>query len=292
MGGAFMSKIMITMDSTCDLPKEIIEKYNIQVVPVYVNIDEASYRDKIDITNKEIYDAIDSGKDVKTSSGNLFDYIVCFEEQIKQGYEIIHISIGDKLSQGCFNNSVIAANELGNDKVHVINSKNLSVGSALITLGAVDLKNEDKTPAEIEKILLNEYIPNVSSHYLLTNTKQLVKSGRCNSAIALLTNLISARIRIDVIDGLIEKSSPAFISGKMDIAAKTFIKKELENRFLMDAQRIIFSTSGCSLEAIKELKTMIENVEYYKEIICVEAGPGLSTHAGRTVAIGTQKIYK
>ena len=93
------NKVIISADSTCDLPKEILEKYNIITTPLHVTLGEKTYDDLVDITPDEIYEYFEkTGKLPKTSAVNMQEYIDKFKPYIDEGYEIVHISIGGALS--------------------------------------------------------------------------------------------------------------------------------------------------------------------------------------------------
>ena len=77
-------KIKITADSTCDLSPELVEKYNITIVPLYIVKGEESLKDGVEITPEDIFKYVDSGKGVcSTAAVNLSDYIEVFSEQLK-----------------------------------------------------------------------------------------------------------------------------------------------------------------------------------------------------------------
>ena len=85
-----MAKVKITADSTCDLSPELIERYNIDVLPLYVNMGDKSYRDGVDLKTADIYEHVKNGGDLpKTSAPAPADFIEFFKKWTEQGYEIV-----------------------------------------------------------------------------------------------------------------------------------------------------------------------------------------------------------
>ena len=135
-------KIAITSDSTCDLSKELIEKYDIKIIPLYINKGNESLRDGLEITPDDIFDYVDSGAGVcQTSALNIADYTDLFEERLKSYDAVIHFNISSGFSS-CHTNAKLAAEDFEN--VYVIDTlKYLHKGgrcSGVAALGANLLK--------------------------------------------------------------------------------------------------------------------------------------------------------
>ncbi len=120
-------KVIITSDSTTDLSKELIERYNIKTIPLGVNLGDASYRDGIDINPDMIYEHYKkTGELPKTSAANIDDCINFFTPFVNDGYAVVHFTISSEMSS-TFNNSRLAAEEF--DDVYVVDTRNLSTKS-------------------------------------------------------------------------------------------------------------------------------------------------------------------
>ena len=107
-------KIKISADSTCDLPSEIIERYNISIIPLYIIKDGQAYKDGLEITPDEIFQYVDSGAGIcSTSAVNISDYHDYFSEYLKEYDAVIHINISSKFSV-CNQNALAAAEDFEN----------------------------------------------------------------------------------------------------------------------------------------------------------------------------------
>ena len=105
--------IKITSDSTCDLSKELVEKYDIAILPLTVTLGDRSGFDGIDITPEDIYGYVEeTGKLSKTSAAGLIQYQDFFREWREKGYEVIHFNISSEFSSS-HQNAYLAAQEIG-----------------------------------------------------------------------------------------------------------------------------------------------------------------------------------
>ena len=99
-------KIIISTDSTSDIPVELQEKYGIITVPLHVVLDGKTYDDLVNITPDDIYSAYWDKKLLpKTSAINVVEYVEYFKKWTDEGYEVIHISLGGALTSSCQNAS-------------------------------------------------------------------------------------------------------------------------------------------------------------------------------------------
>ena len=117
-------KIKFTSDSTCDLSREQITKYDITILPLAVAMGGKDYRDGVDITPADIYANVSADGDLpKTAANNAAQYQACWEQYAKDYDAIIHLNISSEFSS-CYQNACLAAEEF--DNVHVVDSRNLS----------------------------------------------------------------------------------------------------------------------------------------------------------------------
>ena len=155
--------IKITADSTCDLPQALLEKYQITIVPLYVNLDGVVHRDGVDIVPEQIFDHVAAGGNLPTTAAiNIADYTEIFSALSAQHEAVIHINISQDFSS-CHQNAVIAAGEF--DNVFVVDSRNLSCGHGFVVLEAGDCvvvapedahkpKGQAGEPARVRKIVV------------------------------------------------------------------------------------------------------------------------------------------
>ena len=125
-------KVKITSDSTCDLSPELLEKYNIDLLPVTVTLGERDGKDMVDIHPEDIYSFVDeTGVLPKTSAVNATDYRLFFSQEVAKGYSVVHFCLGSGFSSTC-QNAYFAAKAFQN--VYIVDSQNLSGGQGLLVL--------------------------------------------------------------------------------------------------------------------------------------------------------------
>ena len=219
--------IKITADSTCDLSKELIERYDVAVSPLTVIMDDRSYLDGVDITPADIFENVQKTKKLpKTSAVSPDEYREFFKKQLEKSDFVIHYNISSKASSS-YQNALIAKEEFGG-KVFVVDSLALSTGQGLLVLKACDLKAQGKTPEEI--VAETESLRDkVNTSFVPDSLEYLHKGGRCS-----LTQLIGAKILklhplIEMKDG--QMFAKRKLIGSMENCFKRYIA-ELKDQYL------------------------------------------------------------
>ena len=146
-------KILIASDSTTDLGQELIEKYNVKILPLGVTVGGKTYTDGVDIDPDMIYDNYSkTGELPKTSAANIAQFEEFYREYTEQGYSIVMFTISAEMSS-TFSNARLAAEDFEN--VHVVDTRNLSTGGGLLVIKAAELAAEGKSSAEIAETCRN-----------------------------------------------------------------------------------------------------------------------------------------
>ena len=146
-------KIQITAESTIDLPKELLEKYNIKTLPYSVYLGETLCYDG-QISTSEIFEYVAKNKILpQTGAINEFQYTEFFEEHLKDNDAIIHFALSSEISSAC-SNAIKASQKLKN--VFVVDTHSLSTGIALLAIKAKKMADEGYEPQKIyEQIMLD-----------------------------------------------------------------------------------------------------------------------------------------
>jgi DegV family protein with EDD domain len=281
-----MHKIKLVSDSTCDLSKSLLEQHQISIIPLYVNFKEDSYLDGVTLTVPEMYKKVDElGFLPKTSAASPGSFVEIFEKYLEEGYEILYIGIGAKFS-GTFQSAYSAKQLVASDKIHLIDSENLSSGSGLLVLKAAKfIEAGDDVETIIKKIKI--LIPKVRTQFVINTMEYLYKGGRCSGIAAIAGTLLKIKPIIKVVDGgMIVGKKPR---GKIEIAIDVLIeevislKDDIDPEFMM----ITHSMASNSAQYIKsKLKAISINNLYETDAGCV-----ISSHCGQG-CIGILYILK
>jgi len=267
--------IKITADSTCDLSPQLLEEYDITLMPLHVLINDDDFRDGIDITPKDIFRYVgEEGKSCRTAAVNTFEYETMFEEVSPKYDAVIHISLGSDFSS-CFQNAKIAAEKF--DNVFVVDSSNLSTGSGHVVLDAALMAKEGREPQAIIAHL-EEIIPKVDASFVIDRMDYLRKGGRCSGIEAFGATLLKIKPSIEVIDGKMTVGKK--YRGNFDRCIVNYVKDRLENNDDIDYSRVFITHSYCSPETVQKVREAIEQYAKFDEIIETTAGCTISTHCG------------
>lgn len=195
-----MSKIKIITDSTCDLPKYILEENHVVSMPLQVTVNDKTYFDGIDIDINTFFEEMDkSSEPPKTSQIPPAKFAEVFKKYLDEGYEIITLHLSSKMS-GTYQSACIAKEMLESNKIHVIDSQNVTAGLGVLVLKACSLIKEGKNSEEIvEKI--KETIPHVKSTLNFQSLDNLVKGGRLSKTTGLVGGLLGIKLNLAVENG-------------------------------------------------------------------------------------------
>lgn len=278
-----MKEVIITADSTCDLPKSLIKKHNIIITPLSILLGEKSYRDGIDIFPKDIYEHVKKyGELPKTAAVPPNDYYELFERLTGEGKSVVHIGLSSSISSS-FQNACIAASEF--DDVYCVDSKNLCAGMGLLVLKTVDFKNKGFDAKKIYH-RVSTLVPKVCSTFVLDNLEYLHKGGRCSGVAKFSANVLGIKPSIAVnTEGKMDVAKK--YRGKMDVVYKQYTNDCLSNIKQIDQSRIIIANSGgLNPDVISYAKGVVEGKGNFDEIIMADAGCTISSHCGpKTFAI-------
>ena len=272
-----MSKIKIVVDSTVDLSKELYEKYDMTIVPLNVSFGEKTFKDGVEITRDELYEDV---KKYKTLPSTSAPGPQAFEEEFKKwldkGYEVIYLGIGSTLSTS-LQSANIAKNNLGSDKIHLIDSLNLSSGSGLLAMKAAKLANEGKSADEICKIIEKD-VPNVVAQFTVDTLDYLHKGGRCSGTAKVIGHIFHVHPHLLVKDGkLIVYKKPRgtmkiAIDGQIEELKKALPNVQMDNIMITDAG----TTDEIRNYFVKEVSKIVDP----KIIRTTPAGCVISSHCG------------
>ena len=270
-----MKPIKIVSDSTCDLSKELIEEFNISILPLQVNLGDESRFDGIDIQPDEIYAWADKNGKTPTTSAPAPDAVEQFLAQFVDEYDIIAFTISSEMSStySTFSN---VASTFENAKITVIDSRNLSTG---IGLQVVTAANMVKAGATYDEIIakINEIIPKVRAGFVVEDVNFLHKGGRCSALAAFGATALKLRPTLAVVDGKIKVDKK--VRGDIHSATMKYAKglDEIENA----QEDIVFIThSGTSQEIIDDVYAYVSGLNKFKNIYITRAGCVVSSHCG------------
>ena len=158
--------IKIISDSTCDLSQELVDKYDITIIPLTVIKDGKNFSDGVDITTTDIFAHVAAGGDLcSTTAMNMGEYESFFAKFASDYDGVIHINIGSGFSSS-YQNACLAAEEFSN--VSVIDSRNLSTGQGLVVLKVCEMAANGSSVEDISAEAAS-FVGKVEASFLLTS---------------------------------------------------------------------------------------------------------------------------
>jgi len=192
-----MNGILITADSTFDLPMTLVQQYDIKVLPSYVRMGDSNYDDYPNLRQEALFEYYErSGELPQTAAANPSDYVEFFGRFANDCDAIIHVAKSSGMS-GCYNNATLASSSFSN--VMVIDSQNVSGGSALLAIEASEQKH-DKSLKDIV-LGLCRYRERIDGSFMIENLEYLFKGGRCSSLSFCGANILNLKPCIVIRDG-------------------------------------------------------------------------------------------
>ncbi len=267
--------IKITTDSTCDLPRQLLQRHDISVIPLGIVKAGKLYQDGVDIHTADIAAHVDAGGEITTTNAvNIVDYAELFYAMAARYDAVIHINIGMGFSS-CYQNARLAAGEI--PEVYVVDSSNLSTGHGALVLAAAEAAETGRSVVEILE-LLESLKSRVETSFVLDRLDYMKKGGRCSAVTALGANLLKLHPCVEVIDGRMSVTKK--YRGSMEKVVGEYIRERILERTDLDTRRI-FLVDTCRTPGLKEAaRQALEEDGRFEEIVESQAGCTIFCHCG------------
>jgi len=268
--------VHILSDSTCDLSDELIKKYNITIIPLYVRLGADEYKDGVNITPDVLYKWSDEhGETPKTAAPSVADIESYLEKDSEDEYIIFTISSS---MSACFNNCRLAADDLDmSERVFPIDSANLSTGIGLQILRAAELALEGKKAAEIV-CEIESLKDKVRASFVIDTLTYLYRGGRCSGVAALVGSALKLHPRIAVENGAMHPEKK--YRGNSSKYVMDYVKDMEESLKSARRDRVFITHSGCDSEIVDRVRAYLESLDHFDEILETRAGAVVSSHCG------------
>lgn len=270
--------VKIISDSTCDLTRELLERYQVTVLPLHVLLGDTEYLDGSDITPDAIYAWSDQNKTTpKTSAPSVAEAVELFRPYAEAGDELICFSISDTMSSSG-NSMRLAAQELeAEDRIHVIDSENLSTGMGHLVILAAELAQAGKPAEEIIRSV-EAMRPLVRSSFVVDTLVYLHRGGRCGGLTALAGSMLRLHPKIIVENGSMIVGKK--YRGKIDKVILNYVQDMEEELKQAREDRIFITHSNCDDATVQAVYDYLDSLQHFKEIFITSAGSVISSHCG------------
>ena len=268
--------LRIVMDSAGDLPREWIDRYQIEIIPINVHMGEDVYLEDVNLTIKQFYDWVkETGLVPKTSQPSIGQFMEFYKKIAKPGDVILSIHLTSKLS-GTYESAVMAAKELA-DEPYDIHTFDTLAGTGIQGYMGREAREMDRNGKAIEEILerLDEIRKTTEVIFTVDSLEFAQKSGRVNMLESVLASVLKIKPIITLQEGTLavadkvrtRKASLEFILEEMSRR----MGKEVINAAIMHANDL-----ATALEVSKKVDKFLE----IKEIFIEDVSVAIATHLG------------
>ena len=269
-------KIKISADSTCDLSQELVEKYNVTIMPLCVSLGDKDCLDGVSIQPQDIYDFYATTKKLpKTGARSSEDYKEFFQGILNDGYDaIVHFTISADMSAS-YANADIAAREF--DNVYVVDSRQLSTGIGLLVLDACDMLEAGMSASQIAE-RANSRSDAARSSFIVDTLEFLFKGGRCSALAYLGANLLQIKPCLEVKNGLIGVESKPI--GRYRRCVAKYCEAIRNGMTNPDPKRCFVTHTQMDEGIAEEVIATVKSWGIFDEILETTAGSTVTTHCG------------
>ena len=280
------NKVLITCDSVCDLPKKLISKYKVKVLPIQILLGDENYKDDGSLTSELIYKTYREKKILpKTAAFSPQAAIDFWKPFVNKGYEIVHIDLSSEMSSS-YQNAVIAASTFSS--VYVVDSRQLSTAIGLVVVEACKLRDRGFNGQEIVE-QLDVFKQKLSLSFVIDTLEFLHKGGRCSALAAMGANMLQLKPCLEMIDGGLKVTKK--YRGSIDRVYLKYLSEKIDILNIDTTHDIFLTHSGeIDKKMIENLKNFICDVLKTDNVFIVEAGCTVTSHCGpKTLGIGFVK---
>lgn len=269
-----MKKIKIVTDSTVDLSQAEIEQYEIEVVPLSIQIAGKTYLDRVDLTPSQFIDMMKKSNELpKSSQPAIGTFVELYNRLASEGYDVLSIHMSEELS-GTYH-SAKNAKDISDGNIHVVNSTYITRALAFQVIEAAKLAHEGKSMEEILAYL--EDVKKKTTLYVAVSTlENLVKGGRIGRGRALIGSLLNIKPIAILSDGIYTPIAKVRSENQM---IKFLVKKFFEDVEEKIVKGIAIAHADAQELAFKLKEAILARNSSF-DIKIVETTPIISTHTG------------
>ena len=275
-----IKKIGIITDSTADFPEGMAEELEINIIPIHIFIDGDDYLHGVTISNQDVVEYLNEDRDVKTAPPFPSEYSDFYEKMAGKYERILSFHVSSDLSD-CYKsakNSMKILFDKTAEKITLIDTKNVSVGQALIIKKAVELKKKYNSPDSIKKHL-EPFIRNSMLLFTVENLYWLKRAGKLNIFSSLMGNFLNVKPVIGLKSGKLvplgkHKGREPAIEEMIRMAREAYEKLGLR-------QDIWIAHADAPEDAVRVQETLMGiSADMGSNIKVLEIGPTIAAHTG------------
>lgn len=267
--------VLISTDSVCDLPKNLVDKAQVEIMPYRVHTDRGEFLDGIETEADAILSyLVENGNNVRSEAPTVADYEKFFADQLTKAQYIVHLSMSTNVSHG-YRNALEASKTF--DNVIVIDSEHLSSGLGIMALRAAEYAMDGLDADYIVK-KIEDLKSRVRTSFILDNTEYLSRSGRISSKIHIFCKALMLHPVLVLKNNTMKLGSIRV--GTKDYASKKYISSVLSNPETIDTSTLFITYAGLSQNELMDIEAQVRSKVKFQKVIFSKASPAISTNCG------------
>lgn len=274
-----MNNIKIIYDTMNDLPDNIADKYDIEMLPATIIFQGKEYKAGVDIDNGEFYKLLRNSKEMPTTSQVTYiTFKETFEKYLNEGKKVLYLA-GSSAGSGTYQSAMLAKNDIESDDIYIFDTYSLCIGGGMLTIEAAKMVQEG---LDIDTIIkkLEEYKEKVQVYFSVDSLDYLYKGGRISGAKAAVGTLLNIKPILKIEDGLVKQKTQVRGSKKIIPTLIEQLKSEIGNDF---SDKDVYIGYGDDLENHEKFVEKVKEELSPKNIYSFRIGACVACHSGPTV---------
>ena len=268
-------KIAITADCICDLPKELLDRFQIRLMYTYVHTKEGRFCDLSEVSCDSLLEYLQiEGNTAHSSTAPPSEYEYFFADTLEKAEHVLHITATVSLS-GAYPYAYQASKSF--DNVTVFDSEHISSGHGIMVLYAASLAEEGKSVEEICKAL-NQFKNLVCSNFLVPSTSALYRNGKLSGMVHKVCTALNLHPVLHMSQNKLKLWKMEI--GNMQRMDKKYVKALLHNSKQIDTRLLFLTYAGCSVRQLNEILEEVEKYVKFDKIILQKASATVSSNCG------------
>ena len=268
-------KVAITADCICDLPKDLLEKYQIRLMYCYVHTKEGRFCDLFEVSSDSLLNYLQTeGNYAHSSTADPAEYEYFFADTLESAEHVIHITATVDLS-GAYPNALQASKSF--DNVTILDSSHISSGHGLMVLYAAAMAEEGKDVGEICEAL-GRFRDKVCSNFLVPSTAALYRNGKVSAAVHKLCSGLNLHPVLHMSQN--ELKLWKIEMGNMKHVRSRYVRNLLRHSKQIDTSVLFLTYAGCTVRQIEEILDEVEKYIHFDRIITQKASATVSSNCG------------
>ena len=274
-----MNNIKIIYDTMNDLPENIEEKYDIDMLSATIIFQGKEYKSGVDIDTEEFYKLLKNNKEMPTTSQVTYlTFKETFEKYLNEGKKVLYIA-GSSAASGTYQSAMLAKNDIESDDIYIFDTYSLCIGGGLLVLEAAKMVEEG---LDIDTIInkLEEYKEKVEVYFSVDSLDYLHKGGRISGAKAAVGTLLNIKPILKIEDGLVKQKTQVRGSKKIIPTLIEKLKEEVGDDF---SDKDVYVGYGDDLETHEKFIERVKEELCPKNVYTFRIGSCVACHSGPTV---------